>query len=110
MRQREHPLPHGNQRAGGAITSPVSYLHPALHLHPASHLRLILPFAAACLLASCGPGDNDPGPGGVTIGEARALDEAAEMLDAQRLPDEGPDEGQQGPQDATATPEPEGGN
>lgn len=32
-------------------------------------------------LASCGPADNDPGPGGVTVGEARALDEAAEMLD-----------------------------
>ena len=29
----------------------------------------------------------DPGPGGVTVGEARALDEAAEMLDAQRLPE-----------------------
>ena len=32
-------------------------------------------------LASCGPAENDPGPGGVTVGEARALDEAAEMLD-----------------------------
>jgi hypothetical protein len=40
------------------------------------------------LLAGCGAGDNDPGPGGVTVGEARALDEAAEMLDARRLPDE----------------------
>jgi hypothetical protein len=38
-------------------------------------------------MASCGPGDNDPGPGGVTVGEARALDEAAEMLDAQQAPD-----------------------
>lgn len=42
--------------------------------------------AAGLLVASCGPGDNDPGPGGVTIGEARALDEAAEMLDAQQAP------------------------
>lgn len=32
-------------------------------------------------LAACGPAENDPGPGGVTVGEARALDEAAEMLD-----------------------------
>lgn len=33
------------------------------------------------LVSACGPADNDPGPGGVTVGEARALDEAAEMLD-----------------------------
>jgi hypothetical protein len=39
------------------------------------------------LLAACGS-DTDPGPGGVTVGEARALDEAAEMLDEQRLPPE----------------------
>lgn len=38
--------------------------------------------AGAALLAACGPADTDPGPGGVTVGEARALDEAAEMLDA----------------------------
>jgi hypothetical protein len=38
-------------------------------------------------LAGCGQSDEDPGPGGVTVGEARALDEAAEMLDAQRLPE-----------------------
>ena len=39
-------------------------------------------------LAACGPADNEPGVGGVTVGEARALDEAAEMLDEQRLPPE----------------------
>jgi hypothetical protein len=44
--------------------------------------------AAALLAAGCGPNDTDPGPGGVTVGEARALDEAAEMLDEQRLPPE----------------------
>lgn len=44
--------------------------------------------AACALLAGCGEADNDPGPGGVTVGEARALDEAAEMLDQQRLPAE----------------------
>ncbi len=37
--------------------------------------------ALSCGLAACGPAENDPGPGGVTVGEARALDEAAEMLD-----------------------------
>jgi hypothetical protein len=44
--------------------------------------------AAALLLVGCGPSDTDPGPGGVTVGEARALDEAAAMLDEQRLPAE----------------------
>ncbi|WP_417622786.1 hypothetical protein [Parasphingorhabdus sp.] len=53
-------------------------------------------------LAACGPAQNDPGPGGVTVGEAKALDEAAKMLDernaapeslanddAKTVPDEG---------------------
>ena len=49
-----------------------------------------LALAAICLtLASCGPGANDPGPGGVTVGEAKALDEAAAMLDARRSPADG---------------------
>ncbi|WP_315760609.1 hypothetical protein [Sphingomonas sp. Y38-1Y] len=42
------------------------------------------PLAAALplfLLAACGAGDNDPGPGSVTQSEARELNEAAEMLD-----------------------------
>lgn len=39
-------------------------------------------------LAACGPTENDPGPGGVTVGEAQALDEAAEMLEARRIPPE----------------------
>jgi hypothetical protein len=56
-------------RAGGARALPAS-------------------LALAALLAGCGPSDTDPGPGGVTVGEARALDEAAEMLDEQRLPAE----------------------
>jgi len=38
------------------------------------------------LLISCGPAQNDPGPGGVTVGEAKALDEAAEMLDERNAP------------------------
>lgn len=37
-------------------------------------------------LAACGPAENDPGPGGVTVGEAKALDEAAEMLDERNAP------------------------
>jgi hypothetical protein len=47
----------------------------------------MLALSAASFLAGCGPNDNDSGPGGVTVGEARALDEAAEMLDEQRLPE-----------------------
>ena len=49
---------------------------------------LAIVLASALLLAACGPSDTDPGPGGVTVGEARALDEAAEMLEQRRLPDE----------------------
>ena len=60
--------------------------------------------AAGLLLASCGPGDNDPGPGGVTVGEARALDEAAEMLDAQRVPSEAEADGQTEGEEAAAAP------
>lgn len=41
------------------------------------------------VLASCGPGANEPGPGGVTVGEAKALDDAAAMLDARRSPADG---------------------
>lgn len=40
------------------------------------------------LLSACAKSDNDPGPGGVTLGEARALDEAAEMIEQRRLPQE----------------------
>lgn len=43
-----------------------------------------------CVLAlsGCGSSDADPGPGGVTVGEARALEEAAAMLDERRPPAE----------------------
>ncbi len=47
-----------------------------------------LALIAVAALAGCGPGDNEPGPGGVTVGEARALDEAAEMIEARRVPPE----------------------
>ena len=38
------------------------------------------------LLAACAKPDNASGAGGVSAGEARALDEAAEMLQNQQLP------------------------
>ena len=44
---------------------------------------LLLPIAPLAL-AACGPADSDPGPGGVTVSEAKALDEAAAMLDERR--------------------------
>jgi hypothetical protein len=55
--------------------------------HRAGRAGALLACAAALALAGCG-NDNDPGPGGVTAGEARALDDAAEMLEQQRLPAE----------------------
>ena len=45
---------------------------------------ILIPLLVA--LAACGSRDNDPGPGGVSVGEARALDDAAKMLDARKLP------------------------
>lgn len=51
-------------------------------------LPRLMPLLILGVIAACGPADNDPGPGGVTVGEARALDEAAEMLEARRLPPE----------------------
>ena len=42
-------------------------------------------------LASCGPADNEPGPGGVSVEYARALDEAAEQLDGQTSADRSTD-------------------
>lgn len=39
--------------------------------------------APLLFLAACGSGND--APGGVTAGEAKALDEAAEMLEAQKL-------------------------
>ena len=43
--------------------------------------------ACAMLFALTGCGSNDPGPGGVTANEAKALDDAAEMVEAKRLDD-----------------------
>ena len=54
-------------------------------MKPIALVPFALPFA---LLGGCGPSDTDPGPGGVTVGEARALDEAAEMIEQRRLPPE----------------------
>jgi len=45
-----------------------------------THLILTL----ALFLAACQKADTEPGPGGVTADEARALDEAAQMIEDRR--------------------------
>ena len=47
-------------------------------------MRRLAPLAFV-LLCACGQGREDPGPGAVTADEARALDEATEMLKQRRL-------------------------
>ncbi|MDT9012427.1 hypothetical protein RQP55_03150 [Novosphingobium sp. APW14] len=46
----------------------------------------LLTTLAALALAGCGKADDDAGRGGVSASEAKALDEAAQMLEARRLP------------------------
>ncbi len=58
---------------------------------------------AALLLAACGDSGAAPGPGGVSVDEAEALDQAAEMLDSQRLPPEALEEPAASPS-ASASP------
>ena len=43
--------------------------------------QTLLIAATVLLVSACGPADSDPGPGGVTAGDAKALDEAAKKLD-----------------------------
>ncbi len=47
-------------------------------------MRNLWPAAAmlALFAAGCSRTDNEPGPGGVTVSEAKALDDAAEMLES----------------------------
>jgi len=61
--------------------------------------------ALLLLLGACQK-DTDPGPGGVTQGEARALDEAAEMLEKRPAPPQVDASGGIDDPAATATPAP----
>lgn len=67
-------------------------------------MRCALSLIMLLALPACGSSDSDPGPGGVTVGEARALDEAAEMLEQRRLP---PETLETGENTASAPPDPE---
>ncbi|MBO9725653.1 MAG: hypothetical protein J7530_14850 [Novosphingobium sp.] len=49
-------------------------------------MRTLCILFAILTLGACGRSDPAPGPGSVTVGEARALDEAADMLDARPEP------------------------
>lgn len=71
-------------------------------------MRRLLPLLAILCLAACGPKDTDAGPGGVSVGEARALDQAAAMLDRQRLPPGALASGAPSAQPRPATPAPSG--
>lgn len=52
----------------------------------AKRWRLAVCAATGMLLSACGSGGADA-PGSVSVDEAQALDEAAEMLDERRLPE-----------------------
>lgn len=58
---------------------------PRLRKRLLNKVRLLLATGLALLLAACG-GEGARAPGGVSEGEAKALDAAAAMLDARRLP------------------------
>lgn len=47
-------------------------------------MRNLVPAAVlfGLLVTGCSRTDNEPGPGGVTVSEAKALDDAAEMLES----------------------------
>jgi len=51
-------------------------------------IKLLYAIFAIGLLESCSSSDDASSPGGVTAGEAKALDEAAEMVETKQLPPE----------------------
>ena len=46
-----------------------------------SKITLVISAALLLSVSGCGPADGDPGPGGVSAGDAKALDAAAKKLD-----------------------------
>ena len=51
-------------------------------------MKRFIPLALLALTA-CQKADNEPGPGEVTVGEAKALDDAAQMIEDQKPPEAG---------------------
>lgn len=49
---------------------------------PTRPTMAMLATVALALAGGCSRTDNEPGPGGVTVSEAKALDDAAEMLES----------------------------
>ena len=49
-------------------------------------MKCLIPLVLFALTA-CQKANNEPGPGGVTVGEAKALDEAAQMIEDQKPPE-----------------------
>jgi hypothetical protein len=54
----------------------------------AAPVMRFVPLLALYLLAACSGGEASRAPGNMTADEARALNEANEMIDVQRLPEE----------------------
>lgn len=59
---------------------------PAYGALPVGMLPVGMLLVSALLVSACGSGGAD-GPGSVSVDEAQALDEAAEMLEERRLPE-----------------------
>lgn len=53
-------------------------------------MKAALPLMLIIALTACSRTDNEPGPGGVTVGEAKALDDAATMLEERDKKEVGP--------------------
>ncbi len=67
------------------VSRPFSFVPPRRARYNAPMKKLMtLALPITLLIAGCGAEDNEPGPGGVSVGEAKALDEAAEMIEARR--------------------------
>jgi len=49
-------------------------------------LPALCALCALAALGACEKADNQPGPGGVTVGEARQLDEAAATIESEAPP------------------------
>lgn len=53
---------------------------------PGHKMFFLLPITVLISGTGCSRTDNEPGPGGVTVSEAKALDDAAEMLESRDAP------------------------